>query len=91
MPAAQARGVGTAPGTALTSPLQKRLQVLSQALLVVQHELEDVCQLDLRQRSRGLAAALRQLWDRGAGAGCGGRWAGAHPAPGWHQGSTWVW
>lgn len=70
--------MGTEPGTALTSPLQKRLQVLSQALLVVQHKFEDVCQLDLRQRSRGSAAALRQLWARGAR-------AGAQPAPCWHR------
>lgn len=76
VPAAQARRVGTNLGTdlgtALTSPLQKRLQVLRQALLVVQHKFQDVCQLHLHVRSRGSAAALRQLWARGAGAGCGG-------------------
>lgn len=50
-------------GPALTFPLQKRLQILVQALLIVQHKCEDRCQLNLWRRSRrvsGSAAVRRQ-------------------------------
>lgn len=76
-------------GPALTFPLQKRLQILIQALLVVQHKSEDRCQLNLCRRSRGVsgsAAAAVVRRQSGAGqaataAGSGQRAAPCLPVP----------
>lgn len=72
------------PGPALTFPLQKHLQILIQALLVVQHKFEDGCQLNLCQRSRGVsssaaAAAVRRQSSVGGAATTAG--AGQQAAP----------